>query len=243
MLTFLSNLFAPPRDLILLVVMVWVGTTLAERRAPKHGIAAEPFSNLMGYGIGAFLLLGGSQAVSLNFSASSPLRIVQVNIDLFEVWWGLAASLLVAIYLIQRYVLPLWNTLDALTPFFASVAVGLALSNLASGNAYGMETTVPWAIDQWGALRHPAQLYGLVASLLILGWSLLSKADSPPGILFLHFTALTAATTLFLEAFRGDSVLILNKFRLAQLIAWLVLALALFTGETIQKGQELAKRG
>lgn len=239
MLTFLSNLFAPPRDLILLVVMVWVGATLAEKRASKFGLSPAPFGDLISQSLMAFLVVGGLQTVSLNLSASSPLGILQINLALFEFWWGCAASLTVALYHIHQRALPFWSTLDALTHLFAFIAVGAALSDLASGAAYGMETTVPWAIDQWGAMRHPTQFYGLLASLLILGWLLLPKPDSPPGILFLRFTALTAGARLFLESFRGDSTLVLNEFRLAQLIAWAVLAMALFMIETLRRNMEI----
>lgn len=39
---------------------------------------------------------------------------------------------------------------------------------------------------------------------------------------------LSAAARLFLEAFRGDSTLIFGSFRSAQVLAWLVLGLALW---------------
>jgi prolipoprotein diacylglyceryltransferase len=58
--------------------------------------------------------------------------------------------------------------------------------------------------------------------------------DFPPGSSFLPFAALTAGTRLFIEAFRGDSTLILGGIRLAQVIAWIVLAIALFASESIR---------
>jgi prolipoprotein diacylglyceryltransferase len=60
------------------------------------------------------------------------------------------------------------------------------------------------------------------------------KSESPPGILFLNFSALTAGARLFLEAFRGDSALMFGGLRLAQVIAWIVLALVLIIHEQIQ---------
>jgi prolipoprotein diacylglyceryltransferase len=61
------------------------------------------------------------------------------------------------------------------------------------------------------------------------------KTDPPPGITFLTFAALTAASRLFLEAFRGDSTLIFGGLRVAQVVAWIVLALALFASESIRR--------
>jgi prolipoprotein diacylglyceryltransferase len=75
----------------------------------------------------------------------------------------------------------------------------------------------------------------LIASLLIFSLVWFRKADSPSGASFLLFAALTAGSRLFLEAFRGDSTLIFGGLRLAQVSAWIVLAVVLFANESIQK--------
>jgi phosphatidylglycerol:prolipoprotein diacylglycerol transferase len=124
-----------------------------------------------------------------------------------------------------------------LTPLFATLAIGGSLSHLGAGTAFGSPTDLPWGIELWSATRHPAQIYELIASLLILGLIWFRKIDSPPGTLFLTFTALTAAARLFLEAFRGDSTLIFDGVRFAQVIAWIVLAAAFLAHEWIQAKQ------
>jgi prolipoprotein diacylglyceryltransferase len=48
-----------------------------------------------------------------------------------------------------------------------------------------------------------------------------------PGMTFLLFIGLTAISRLLLEAFRGDSLLVGDGFRAAQLVAWIVLAVCL----------------
>src|SRR3990172_8959853 len=48
-----------------------------------------------------------------------------------------------------------------------------------------------------------------------------------PGFLFLAWLAMTAASRLFLEAFRGDSVIVLGSLRAAQLVSLVVLGGAL----------------
>ena len=122
----------------------------------------------------------------------------------------------------------LWPTLDALTPFFAIFAVGLALAHLASGSAFGAPTSLPWRMDLWGATRHPSQIYALLASLLTFSLLWFQKTDSAPGVYFLTFVALTSGWSLFLETFRGDSTLVFGGIRSAQIVAWIVLALSLF---------------
>src|SRR5262249_2544170 len=146
---------------------------------------------------------------------------------------ALISALLVGFIYGQKQKLPFWGILDALTPIFATLAIGLSIAHLAAGTAFGSPTNLPWGIDLWNATRHPTQMYELIAALIIFCFVWFRKADSIPGIAFLNFTALTAGARLFLEAFRGDSKLIFGEFRLAQIVAWIVIAVALFICELI----------
>ena len=88
-------------------------------------------------------------------------------------------------------------------------------------------------------MRHPTQIYELFASLIIFALIWFRKSEVSPGALFLNFTALTAGARLFLEAFRGDGVLIFGGLRLAQVVAWMALAIVFITSE--QKWQNEQK--
>jgi len=164
----------------------------------------------------------------------SPLSIFSPNIDLFDPVGGLVSAVLVGMIYGQRQKLPLWPTLDALTPLLAVLAVGLHLSHLAAGTAFGSPTKVPWGIELWNANRHPVQVYELVVSLLIFAFLWFRKPGSFAGSDFLWFIALTAGSRLLFEAFRGDSTLVFNGLRAAQLIAWLVLAAAIIASEMLR---------
>jgi len=231
------SLFAPPRHFILLVAAMWIGLALAEKRTQKHGVTKEQLNNIVFYGLFGYIIGGRVLFALNNLSAfsQSPLSIFSPNPDLFDPTSALLVTLLVGFIYGKRQKLPFWGTLDALTPFFAILAVGLALSHLAAGTAFGSPTNLPWGIDLWSATRHPSQIYELLASLFIFGWLWFKKPDSPPGGYFLTFTALTASACLFLEAFRGDSTLIFGEYRLAQIAAWVVLAVALGMNEKIKQ--------
>jgi len=231
------SLFAPPRHFILLIAALWVGLSLAEKRSERHGACKEQLNNLTFYALIAYVAGGRLLFALSNLSAfeQSPLSIFSPNPDLFDPSGGLVAALLTALIYGQRQKLQFWGTLDALTPLFAILAIGLHLAHLAAGTAFGSPTTLPWGIDLWNATRHPAQLYELLASLLILGWLWFRKSDSPPGLLFLTFAALTAGARLLLEAFRGDSTLVFGGLRVAQIAAWLTLAVVFFVSETIRQ--------
>jgi len=235
-IAFFRSLFAPPRHLILLLVALWIGLALAEKRSERHGISRDALNNIVYYSLFGYILGGRLLYALSNLSAfvQSPLSLFSPNLDLFDPLAGLGTAFLVGLVYGSRQKLSLWPTLDALTPLFAALAIGLSLSHLAAGTAFGSPTDVPWGIDLWNATRHPSQIYELVFSLLVFGWVWFRKADLRPGILFLTFTALTAASRLFLEAFRGDSTLIPGGLRLTQIIAWVVLALALFASESLR---------
>ncbi|HSL43918.1 MAG TPA: prolipoprotein diacylglyceryl transferase family protein [Anaerolineales bacterium] len=236
MITFFRSIFAPPRHLILIVVALWIGLLLAERRSERHGISKDALNNLVFYGLFGYLIGGRLFYALANFSifAQSPLSLFSPNLDLFDPMAGIAVAFIVGLVYGSRQKLPLWPTLDAMAPLFATLAVGLSLSHLAAGSAFGSPTQVPWGIELWNEIRHPAQLYELLAALIILGILWFRKPDAPAGRTFLTFSALTATSRLFLEAFRGDSTLVFGGARLAQILAWAALAGTFFAIEWIR---------
>lgn len=240
MLNLFRSLFAPPRHLILLLAALWLGLALAEKRAERHHVSREVLNNIVYYGLFAYILGGRLLYALANYSIflRSPLSLFSLNIDLFDPFAALIAAILVGFIYGSRLRLSLWPTLDALTPLFAVLAIGLSLSHLAAGTAFGSPTNIPWSIDLWNATRHPTQMYELVASVLIFGFVWFRKRESAPGITWLTFTALTAASRLFLEAFRGDSTLVFGGLRLAQIIAWIVLAAAFAAIESRRRTEQ-----
>lgn len=241
MISLFRSLFAPPRHFILLIAAVWFGLYLSEKRVERHSVSKDTLNNIVYYGILGYVVGGRVLFVLANLSAfmQSPLSIFSLNPDLFDPLGALFTGLLVGGMYGRRQKLRLWSTLDALTPLFAAMAVGLALSHLAAGTAFGSPTTLPWGIDLWNATHHPTQIYELIASLLTLGFIWFRKTDSSIGSDFLLFAGLMAAARLFLEAFRGDSTLIFGGIRLAQVIAWMLLAIVLFASESIRRVEEI----
>jgi len=230
MLASFRNIFAPPRDLILVVAAIWIGLWLAEKRSQRHSVTVHNLNNITFYPLLGYILGGRILFALENLSAfiQNPQSLISLNLDLFDPIGGMVVAFLVAWIYGKRHGLSFWSTLDALTPLFAVFALGLGLAHLASGSAFGKGTSLPWGIDLWGTTRHPSQLYEILASLLILGLLWFPKKDTHPGVNFLTFAALTSSARLFLETFRGDSTLIFGGLRVAQLIAWGILAISLF---------------
>ncbi len=234
MISLFRDLFSPPRHMILLVIAIWIGLTIAEKRTERHGVSKDDLNNITYYGLIAFVIGGRLSFVLQNIPsfAKSPLGIISINPDIFDPLGALAVAFIVALVYGQRRGLLFWNTLDALAPYFAILAIGIGLSHLAAGTAFGKETDLAWGINLWNATRHPTQIYETLASLLIFGLVLFQKQNPRPGILFLTYAALTTASALFIHAFRADSTLIFNGIRQEQVIAWFVLAIIFILFET-----------
>jgi phosphatidylglycerol:prolipoprotein diacylglycerol transferase len=237
MINLFRSLFAPPRHLILLLAALWLGLALAEKRAERYNISKDVLNNIVYYSLFGYILGGRLLYALANYSVftQSPLSLFSINIDLFDPFAALITAIIVAFIYGSRQKLSLWPTLDALTPLFGALAISLSLSHLAAGTAFGSPTNLPWGIELWNATRHPTQIYELIASLLIFGLIWFRKVDVRPGTLFLTFAALTNASRLFLEAFRGDSTLIFGGLRLAQILAWILLASVFLTVELLHR--------
>ena len=243
MITLFRSLFAPPRHLILILAALWLGLTLAEKRVSRHGISKEALNNLVFYSILGYVL-GGRILFALEHLQvflKSPLSIISPNIDLFDPVGALVTAVLIGSIYGRRQHLPIWSTLDALTPFLAVLAIGIHLSHLAAGTAFGSPTHLPWGMELWNAIRHPTQVYELIASIFIFAYLWFRKPGSYAGSDFLWFTALTAGSRLFFEAFRGDSALLLHGIRSAQLLAWLILASALIASEFLRAREKTSQ--
>lgn len=231
---------------LILLLGLWLGLSLSERAASYCGVNPNQLYNLVLFG-----LLGGLVGARLGYVlrypeafGSSPASILSPNPGLLDAWGGIAGAALAGLVYGQRKGMSLWPTLDALTPGLGMVGVALGFSHLASGAAFGSLTRLPWAIELWGATRHPAQMYEILAAGLLLWmfWPTGKIAHRlrslAPGLNFWSFTALTALSRLFLEAWRGDSEIIMGGLRLAQLAAWLVLAFSLWAiGRSLYQSQ------
>lgn len=225
---------------LILLIGIWIGSSLAERFAPRRGISAAALYNLIFIALAAGLL-GGRIAYAFRFPeafAQSPISLLSLNPGLFSLEDGILIGLLSAWVYSHRKGMKLWETLDALTPALAVMMVAVGLAHLASGAAFGQETSLPWGIELWGRTRHPSQVYETLAALLIL--ALLWPDRKPvqgwqPGKYFLVFLCLSAFARLFLEAFRGDSALLPGGFRTAQMVSWWILGAGLIALSRLTK--------
>jgi phosphatidylglycerol---prolipoprotein diacylglyceryl transferase len=214
-----------------LLAGMWFGITLIDKEATRLKLNASKVANILFYGLIAGIL-GARLGYALQFSdvyISNPLSLFSLNTNTLSPGAGLVIGLIVATIYGQRNRLGLRSTLDALTPGLALFMVTFGIAHILNGNAYGAPTQLPWSIFLWADYRHPSQIYETIAAVGILFLVLRKPLNNPEaGLNFWFFTGISAVAYIFLEAFRGDSLIWGQGFRAAQLIGLAVLATSVF---------------
>ena len=153
-------------------------------------------------------------------------EIFGFNTQAFLLWPGVIGGLAVAGWYIYRHRLPLVGVLDAFAP---GALVGVAIASLGAflaGRVPGAASSLPWAVEMWGVMRHPSQVYEAIASLAVGGLAAQSlRRGSRPGTPFLLAILGYGLSRWLLEPFREASPVIAGTgLRVPQVIG---LALAL----------------
>jgi len=215
----IAGVSLPVKPLLALAAL-YAALWLAARLARTRGLDGDHLWNL-GFVSAIATLIGGRLAYVVQFWSAyqqDPLAMVSLRPGTLAWTPGLLIGLLAGWLYVRRLRLPLLPVLDALAP---GVLLGLAILSLAdffAGDAYGAPATLPWAVDLWGARRHPVQLYQLAAELLAL-LAVLRRPTSWPGQRAWLTLFLYALSRLLCDAFRGDSLLLAGGFRAEQIIA------------------------
>ena len=215
---------------LFLLAGVWFGLLLSEKEAARLDLSGEAIYNLAFTGLIAGVI--GARLVYvaryLSAYAADTLGILSLNPATLAPTEGLFIGAVAMMVYGERRQLPLRPTLDALAPALAVMAAALAFAHLASGDAFGAPVRLPWSIYLWDEYRHPTQVYEMVAAVAVLIGALRRPfGRGGRGLNFLCVVALSALARIFLEAFRGDSLLWPGGFRAAQVAGLGVLGGAL----------------
>jgi phosphatidylglycerol:prolipoprotein diacylglycerol transferase len=223
---------------LVLLAGLWAALEVASREGVRRGIDGNKVYNLGFYALVVGVL--GARMGFVLFNAVLYARITPLTRFVGSVlsptpgtevpWVGVLLAAVVVAYLIRRWRLDPLALADSFAPAFAILGIAIGLATLLSGDMYGVETRLPWAINLWGAARHPTQLYLALACAgnLALLLRLRSKEDAlPPGMLFQVSLVILSLTVLLVEPLRADSPVLAAGVRTWQVIALGVLAAAL----------------
>src|SRR5574337_434493 len=214
-------------SLLALFIGAWVAQSASEREAVRLKLKPDLMYTLTTTGLVAGILGARLIHVIQNASAylADPFGILTLNPAAFAPTEGLLIGALAAYVYGARKHLTLRTTLDALAPGLGLMMAAIALAHIASGDAFGAPARVPWSTYLWDDYRHPSQVYESIGALVVLVvWWRLRTGGPFAGSNFLLVVALSAAARIFLEAFRGDSLLTVGGLRAAQLWGIVIVA-------------------
>lgn len=215
---------------LILMLSLFLGIWLTGKLSAGLGTNTDAIENSILIGLIAGIV-GARIGFLLKNTAvflSNPASLFSLTPSMLDTSFGLLVGVLTALILAQKKHLPLWPSLDSLTPLLILLFSGIHMANFASGNAYGLPTTLPWGIQLWNAARHPVQVYAILLAAGLFVWMLIhtqllrSTGFMRSGILFSISLVGIAVITLFTRAFVAEKFLFGN-LDLIQFLALLIL--------------------
>lgn len=208
---------------ILISLGMFLGLYLALREIRRQGEDEDRFVTLFLYAIPAAIV--GARLWYVAFSGAldwylaHPVEVLAIRHGGLAIHGGLFAGFLVGWLYTRKYRINFRKWADIIAP---SIILGQAIGrwgNFFNQEAYGRETSLPWAMYIDGAYRHPTFLYESLWNLgvfaFLLWWRRRRKFE---GELVLWYFALYSLGRFFIEGLRTDS-LMLGPLRVAQLIS------------------------
>ncbi len=207
-------------------IIIGTGVTIAFilglREGTRRGFNPDLFYDLIIFGVPAGIIGAHLYYVSFEWKnyVSNPIRALYIWEGGLAIHGALIAAILVGILIARHYKVNFWDIADIAAP---SVIIAQAIGrwgNFVNQEAYGYETSLPWAMYIDGAYRHPTFLYESLWNLLIFGFLLWFRRRKfiKTGEVFFAYLALYSVGRFFIEGLRTDS-LMLGPIRVAQLIS------------------------
>lgn len=214
----------------LALIGLWAGMWLAAREASKRGIDGDHVYNLELYGMLGGIIGGRLWYVLTHWNAytDAPLQALALTANAISIPEGIIVALAVALIYSKRHSLPLRILADAIAPGAALTLIIGGTGAFLGSQTLGTTTSMPWGIEQFGQIRHPAHLYQAGAVVVILVAILMVGQKAKwPGFIALLFSLLYAGSRLLLDPFFAQPTLIGNGWRMVQVSALISMVLIL----------------
>lgn len=203
---------------------------LAIREGKRRGYSPDLFYDLIIFGVPAGII--GSRLYYVIFQwphyAANPIKALYIWEGGLAIHGALIAGVIVGIFVAKRYQIDFWDLADISAP---SLIIGQAIGrwgNFFNQEAYGYETSLPWALYIDGAYRHPTFLYESIWNFFVFGcllWLRRRKFIRSGEVFFAYLIGYSFGR-FFIEGLRADS-LMLGSIRVAQLVSVLLIALSI----------------
>ena len=207
---------------LLVLLALWAGMWLGAKEAERLGLDGDHIYNIGLYGLLAGLLGGRAWYVLTHWEAyaKNAIQALALTINAIALPEAFVFALAAIIIYIKVHKLPLALVADAIAPGAALAMVIGGVGAFLGSQTLGTPTSLPWGIEQFERVRHPAHLYQVIAGLIILViiWKVRLNPRWP-GFTFLLFVFLYAAGRLILDPFFALPVIVGPGLRQTQLIA------------------------
>ena len=202
---------------------------ISYRRAPRYGLSPEDVLDIV-LGILPMGILGARiyyVIFNWGYYSQSPSEIINIRSGGLAIHGGLILGMITA-YVICRY--KKISFIDVADLILPSVALAQAIGrwgNFFNNEAYGTETTLPWAIIIDGKSVHPTFLYESIWCLIMfITLSYAFKRRKFSGQIACMYGLLYAPERFLVEGLRTDSLMI-DFLRQAQVISIVIFVVSL----------------
>ncbi|WP_427338485.1 prolipoprotein diacylglyceryl transferase [Caloranaerobacter sp. DY30410] len=215
---------------ILISLGMLLGTIIAVKECRRIGFDEEKLIDLLIFAIPLAIIGARMYYVIFNWEyyKGDILKIINIRGGGLAIHGGIIAAVIVALVYCKVKRVNFWEIADIVAP---SIILGQAIGrwgNFINQEAYGTPTDLPWGIIVNGQKVHPTFLYESIwdfAVFLFLLWYRKNKVKVK-GEVFLLYLMLYSFARFFIEGLRIDS-LMLGKFRVAQLISVIIIAISI----------------
>ena len=214
---------------LLIGIGMVVAVVLSYRRAPKHGLNSERVLDVVLWSIPAGVI--GARLYYVLFQWDYYKDHLKSILNIREGGLAIHGGILVGVGLGAILLWKVWKEdvlayVDLCIPTIALAQAIGRWGNYFNQEAYGRETTLPWAMMVDGKFVHPTFLYESIWCLL-LGCFLIWLADSGrqrfKGQILCLYLMLYSVERFFVEGLRTDSLMI-GPLRQAQVISLVLFA-------------------
>ena len=222
---------------ILVATAFAVGAFLAYREVKRQHLNTDDLMNMLLLILPSAIVGARLYYVIMRWDlyAHNPIRIFQTWHGGLAVHGGIILCVIVLLIYSRIRRLDYLRWVDLFSP---SLVLGQAIGrwgNFINQEAYGFETTVPWAIEINGAYHHPTFFYEFLWNLLVfslLVW--LIRRPHRVGSVFASYLIFYSIGRFFIEMLRTDS-LMLGPWRVAMLVSAILVILGALIIYSIRK--------
>ncbi|MGI6752045.1 MAG: prolipoprotein diacylglyceryl transferase [Anaerovoracaceae bacterium] len=211
---------------VCLTIGIFLGILLTYKRAPGFQLDPEKVIDVLLVSIPAGIIGARLYYVIFNWEYYSKdlWQILNYRAGGLAIHGALIFGITAAIIMCRIWKIPISKILDLAAPGIAFAQSIGRWGNYFNGEAHGIPTTLPWAIQVNGQMVHPTFLYeSLWCFALGVLLIQLSKQRKFNGQIFLIYGMLYSIERFFVEGLRTDSLMVGNTLRTAQIASVLIL--------------------